>query len=251
MPDALFADPRLAPLYDALDGPRDDLDHYVAIVRELSARSALDVGGGTGSLALRLAEIGLDVTVVDPAGGSLDGDEWAAVDRVAATVRTPSGLVARTVADLEASWPFVSFSHDYDFPDGTRVTSSSTLRFRGRAEVEQSLDQPASPWSRSVTRPTDPAASTSSSRRSGTPPWHDRGCDGPSRHLDRPAVPRRRRRCPSGVDRRLSDELDVVNAAATPGVPQARELTVRLLDDDSELAAGLSGWTWAVRPASR
>ena len=67
MPDALFADPRLAPLYDALDGPRDDLDHYVAIVRELSARSALDVGGGTGSLALRLAEIGLDVTVVDPA----------------------------------------------------------------------------------------------------------------------------------------------------------------------------------------
>lgn len=48
------------------------------------------------------------------------------------------------------------------------------------------------------------------------------------------------------LDQLLSDELDVVNAAATPGVPAARELTVRLLDDAGELAAGLSGWTWGV-----
>lgn len=48
------------------------------------------------------------------------------------------------------------------------------------------------------------------------------------------------------LDQRLSDELDVVNAAATPGVPAARELTVRVLDDVGELAAGLSGWTWGV-----
>lgn len=48
------------------------------------------------------------------------------------------------------------------------------------------------------------------------------------------------------LDQRLSDELDVVNAAATPGVPAARELTVRLVDADDELAAGLSGWTWGV-----
>ena len=48
------------------------------------------------------------------------------------------------------------------------------------------------------------------------------------------------------LDQRLSDELDLVNAAATPGVPAARELTVRVLDDDGDLAAGLSGWTWGV-----
>ncbi|MFC5179574.1 GNAT family N-acetyltransferase [Nocardioides taihuensis] len=48
------------------------------------------------------------------------------------------------------------------------------------------------------------------------------------------------------LDQRLSEELDVVNAAATPGVPAARELTVRVLDGDDELAAGLSGWTWGV-----
>jgi GNAT superfamily N-acetyltransferase len=48
------------------------------------------------------------------------------------------------------------------------------------------------------------------------------------------------------LDRRLSDELDRVNAAATTGFAPARELTVRILDADRELAAGLSGWTWGV-----
>ena len=48
------------------------------------------------------------------------------------------------------------------------------------------------------------------------------------------------------LDQRLSDELDLVNAAATPGVTPARELTVQVLDADGELAAGLSGWTWGV-----
>ena len=36
------------------------------------------------------------------------------------------------------------------------------------------------------------------------------------------------------------------NAAATAGVAAARELTVRVLDEDGELAAGVSGWTWGV-----
>ena len=48
------------------------------------------------------------------------------------------------------------------------------------------------------------------------------------------------------LDQRLSDELDRVNAAATTGTAPARELTVQFLDDDGELAAGLSGWTWGV-----
>lgn len=48
------------------------------------------------------------------------------------------------------------------------------------------------------------------------------------------------------LDQRLSDELDVVNAAATPGVPAARELTVRVLDDAGDLVGGMSGWTWGV-----
>ena len=48
------------------------------------------------------------------------------------------------------------------------------------------------------------------------------------------------------LDQRLSDELDRVNAAATPGVEAARELTVQIQDPEGRLAAGLSGWTWGV-----
>lgn len=48
------------------------------------------------------------------------------------------------------------------------------------------------------------------------------------------------------LDRRLSAELDEVNAAATAGTPPARELTVQILDDAGDLAAGMSGWTWGL-----
>jgi GNAT superfamily N-acetyltransferase len=48
------------------------------------------------------------------------------------------------------------------------------------------------------------------------------------------------------LDQRLSDELDRVNAAATPDVPASRELTVRVTDESGDLAAGVSGWTWGV-----
>ena len=45
------------------------------------------------------------------------------------------------------------------------------------------------------------------------------------------------------LDERLSDELDRFNAAATPDVAAAQELTVRM-EQDGELVAGVSGWTW-------
>lgn len=72
MPDSKFDDPRLAALYDSFEGPRNDLDHYLEIARELHARSVLDVGCGTGSLALRLASLGILATGLDPAKASLE-----------------------------------------------------------------------------------------------------------------------------------------------------------------------------------
>jgi SAM-dependent methyltransferase len=71
LPDALFADPRLAALYDTLEADRPDLDAYAAIVDELEARRVLDVGCGTGTLACMLAGRGLDVIGIDPASASL------------------------------------------------------------------------------------------------------------------------------------------------------------------------------------
>lgn len=71
-PDPAFADPRLAALYDVLDDDRSDLDVYEALVAELGARRVVDVGCGTGSLAVRLAASGLEVVGVDPASASLE-----------------------------------------------------------------------------------------------------------------------------------------------------------------------------------
>lgn len=72
MPDAIFAHPQLAQIYDAFDGDRDDLVVYAAIVDELGAGRVLDIGCGTGSLAVLLAEGGRTVVGVDPAEASLE-----------------------------------------------------------------------------------------------------------------------------------------------------------------------------------
>lgn len=71
-PDAAFADPRLAVLYDVFDDDRSDLDAYVAVAEEAAARSVIDIGCGTGSFAVRLAALGVSVVAVDPAAASLD-----------------------------------------------------------------------------------------------------------------------------------------------------------------------------------
>jgi len=71
-PDATFADPRQAALYDDFNGDRSDLPAYLAIADEVGARHVVDVGCGTGALAVRLAERGFAVTGVDPAGASLE-----------------------------------------------------------------------------------------------------------------------------------------------------------------------------------
>jgi SAM-dependent methyltransferase len=104
-------------MYDVLDPDRGDLEVYAAIAAELGARSALDVGCGTGTFALMLAASGLDVTGVDPAGASLEvaqrkpGAErvhWIHGDArdlppLAVDLATMTGNVAQAIAD-ESDW---------------------------------------------------------------------------------------------------------------------------------------------------
>ncbi|WP_199434712.1 class I SAM-dependent methyltransferase [Qaidamihabitans albus] len=100
MPDAIFAHPRLAPIYDFFDGDRDDLTAYLDIARELGADRVLDVGCGTGCLAILLAERGHTVVGVDPARASLEVGE--SKDRTAGVtwVHGDATTVAARGADL-------------------------------------------------------------------------------------------------------------------------------------------------------
>jgi SAM-dependent methyltransferase len=216
MPDALFAEPQLAEIYDLLDSPdRLDLAPYLAIADELNACSVIDLGCGTGVLACRLAALGKEVVGVDPAAASLDvakrkayadrvrwitgtaaqlqglhadlitmtgnvaqvfvtDEEWMAILRGCRDALSPGGRLVvevrdpakeawkgwnreRTYQTIEApgigtveSWvelvhvrlPLVSFRHIFVFrTDGRVMTSGSTLRFRTRSEIADTLSR--------------------------------------------------------------------------------------------------------------
>jgi SAM-dependent methyltransferase len=70
--DGEFNDPDLVPLYDAaFPWSRAD-DFFLAAVNETSAARVLDLGCGTGRLALGLSAAGHVVTGIDPASASID-----------------------------------------------------------------------------------------------------------------------------------------------------------------------------------
>lgn len=132
MPDAIFEHPRLVAIYDRLDPNRNDLEVYVAIAEELGAHRVLDVGCGTGTFALLLADHDLEVTGIDPAAGSLGvarakrGAErvrWLHGDATAlppmqVDLATMTGNVAQAIID-PADWDStLSRTHDALRPGG-------------------------------------------------------------------------------------------------------------------------------------
>ena len=106
-------------------------------------------------------------------------EEWAA-EPGPVTLDVPgSGPVERRREVTAVDLPLVSFRYTYTFlADGTVITSDSTLRFRGREELEQAWPPTATGCWTCGTPPTVPAASSSSS---------------PSAPAERQPAPRRER----------------------------------------------------------
>ncbi len=71
MRNAEFNDPRLVVVYDAAYGWARDDDFFLSVAGETPAVRVLDLGCGTGRLALGLSAGGHTVTGVDPAAASL------------------------------------------------------------------------------------------------------------------------------------------------------------------------------------
>jgi ubiquinone/menaquinone biosynthesis C-methylase UbiE len=67
-----FRHPELVEVYDAECPWGWDDDFFMAVLAERSAPRVLDLGCGTGRLAIAMAAAGHEVTGVDPAGASLD-----------------------------------------------------------------------------------------------------------------------------------------------------------------------------------
>lgn len=67
-----FEDPRLVEVYDAefVWGWEDDL--FMSVLAERSAPRVVDLGCGTGRLAIEMAKVGHDVTGIEPARASLE-----------------------------------------------------------------------------------------------------------------------------------------------------------------------------------
>ena len=71
MPSTSYTDPRLAALYDLLNSGRKDRDFYLALA-EGSPLAVLDMGCGTGALAVEFAARGHLASGADPAAAMLE-----------------------------------------------------------------------------------------------------------------------------------------------------------------------------------
>lgn len=155
MADLIFENERLVHIYDVFDGERSDLAHYVNLVKELRAKSILDVGCGTGSLALLLAQDQLQVVALDPAAASVKfAQTKPQSEKVTWLVGEVTGLAASASFDLALMTGNVAqvFVSDSDF-EKTLIGVNQQLKSGGYFvfEVRDPLKTAWTGWTREKT----------------------------------------------------------------------------------------------------
>jgi SAM-dependent methyltransferase len=156
-----FEDPRLVEVYDATCPWSRDDDFFVAVVAEGGPTlRALDLGCGTGRLALGLAAAGHTVTGVDPARASLDAARAkSGADRVT-WIEGTSAVLPDAAFDVAVMTSHVAqFFVDDDewaavLADLSRaLVPGGRLAFDARDPADRAWERWPEEWHRTVTLP--------------------------------------------------------------------------------------------------
>ena len=161
MRNAEFNDARLVEVYDATCPWSRDDDFFVSVIAEVGAAlRVLDLGCGTGRLALGLADAGHAVTGVDPARASLDAARAkSGAERVTWIEGTSSMLPADTFdAAVMTSHVAQFFVTDAEWAAVLKdlqraLHAGGRLVFDARDPADRAWERWPAEWNRTVTLP--------------------------------------------------------------------------------------------------
>jgi SAM-dependent methyltransferase len=98
--DEHYLNPRLVALYDLENTGRDDTNFYVNLASELGAKHILDLGCGTGVLALALVAEGRRIVGIDPSAAMLDFARKEAGAELVEWLEGDASILGKREADL-------------------------------------------------------------------------------------------------------------------------------------------------------
>ena len=151
MPGLWTEDPRLVAVYDAECVGRRDHDFYLSLAGALDARSVVDIGCGTGALAVDLSRHGHQVIGVDPSGPMLDVARMRAGGAAVKWIHGDATDVPTAVADLAVMTGHVA-QYFVDDDDWARVLGEAHRILAGGGTLAFETRNPAVDWARRWTR---------------------------------------------------------------------------------------------------
>lgn len=161
MRHAEFNDPRLVEVYDATCPWSRDDDFFVSVLGEAGAAlRVLDLGCGTGRLAIGLAAVGHAVTGLDPAPASLDAARGRAGAEHVTWIEGTSSVLPTAAFDATVMTSHVAqfFVTDTEWSTVLRdlqraLAVGGRLVFDARDPADRAWERWPTEWNRTVTLP--------------------------------------------------------------------------------------------------